>query len=67
MKKIVKFISSEEFLSLLWYVLYVLWFGLVGRIIITSNQHIVVKILMLIGDLWWAFYAFMSHYNSIEK
>ena len=65
--KIVEFLTDEETLSGLWYIIYVLWFGFVGRMIIVSDQHIIVKILMLIGDLWWALYAFMKHYNSIDK
>ncbi len=65
--KVVEFLTDEGFLGVLWYVLYVMWFGFTGRIIITSNQHIIVKILMIIGDLWWGFYVFISHYNSTSE
>ena len=65
--KIVEFLTDHNFLSVLWYILYVAWFGFVGRMIIVSNQHIIVKILMLIGDIWWGFYTFAHHYNSIDK
>ena len=66
-KKIIGFLKDENFLEVLWYVSYVLWFGFVGRMIIVSDQHIIVKILMIIGDLWWAIYVFMHYYNSTKE
>ena len=65
--KIVEFLTDDNFLSFLWYVLYIYWFGFVGRMIIVSDQHIIVKILMLAGDLWWALYALVSHHNSTNE
>ena len=67
LSKIVEFISDSKFLSFLWYIVYVMWFGFVGRMIIVSDQHIIVKILMLIGDVWWALYTFIHHYNSTDE
>ena len=49
------------------YIVHILWFGFVGRIIIVSELHIIVKILMIIGDIWWAFYTFMLHYDSNKE
>ena len=66
-RKFIEFLTSKEVLGVLWYVTYVLWFGFVGRMIIVSDQHIVVKILMIIGGLFWAFYALISHINSMEE
>ena len=66
-KKIIGFLKDDDLLGVLWYIGCVLWFGFVGRMIIVSDQHIIVKILMIIGDLWWGFYAFIKHYNSIEE
>lgn len=65
--KIAKLLTDDNFLEFLWYILYVLWFGFVGRIIITSNQHIIVKILMLAGDIWWALYVIAQHNNSNKE
>lgn len=62
--KIIELLTDDNFLEFLWYIIYVLWFGFIGRMIIASNQHTIVKILMLIGDLWWALYAFIQHHNS---
>lgn len=62
--KIVKALTDENFLEFLWYILYVMWFGYVGRIIITSNQHIIIKILLIAGDLWWALYVIAQHHNN---
>lgn len=68
-KKLLKNLRAERegFFSILWYVSLVLWFGFVGRIIIVSEMHIILKILMIIGCLWWGFYVFVLHYNLSEE
>ena len=65
--KIVEFLTDDNFLEFLWWMVYVFWFGFVGRMIIVSDQHIIVKIIMLAGDLWWGLYAFASKHNSSNK
>ena len=65
--RIKEFLKDKSTLEALWYIGYVLWFGFVGRIIIVSDLSIIVKIIMIIGDLWWGFYVFMSYYNSTKE
>lgn len=71
MKKIINkikdFFTDEGNLDFLWYISYVFWFGFVGRIIIVSEIHIAFKIIMIIGDLWWALYVFIQHFNSNKE
>ena len=66
-KKFLFKLEDEGFFSILWYFSLVLWFGFVGRVIIVSNLHIIVKTLMIIGDLWWLFYVFCQHYFNNEN
>jgi hypothetical protein len=65
--KIKEFLKDKNTLEALWYISCILWFGFVGRIIIVSDLHIIVKIIMIIGDLWWGFYVFMSYYESNKE
>lgn len=65
--KIKEFLKDKNTLEALWYISYIFWFGFVGRIIIVSDLHIIVKIIMIIGDLWWGFYVFMSYYDSTKE
>ena len=65
--KILETLKDPDFLGVLWYIAYVLWFGFVGRIIIISDLHIIAKILMIAGDLCWGFYVFVLHYNNLDE
>jgi hypothetical protein len=65
--KLLDIITDDNFLEALWYIVYVLWFGFVGRMIIISDLHIIVRILMLLGDLWWALYIFAQHHYNSDK
>lgn len=67
LKKLLKKLKGEGIFSALWYVSFVLWFGLIGRTIIVSDLHIIFKILMIIGGLWWGFYVFIMHYSLNEE
>ena len=65
--KIKDVLTDDATLDVLFYIAFVLWFGFVGRFIIVSELHIIAKILLIIGDLWWAFYTFMLHYGSNKE
>lgn len=69
LKKLLKELKTERkgLLSILWYITFVLWFGFVGRTIIVSEMHVILKIVMIAGCLWWCFYTFVLHYSNTEN
>lgn len=64
--KIVETLKDKNFLDSVLFIVYILWFGFVGRIIIVSELHIIVKILMIIGDLWWGLYVMFSLHSNFK-
>jgi hypothetical protein len=65
--KVKEVLTSKYFWDTVLLFAYIFWFGFVGRFIIKSDLNIFVKIIMLIGDVWWAFYIFILHYNSNKE
>lgn len=49
------------------YFLTVGWYGYVGRIILKSDQSLIVSILMLLGCLVFGFFTCLSIYNSFGE
>ena len=50
----------------LWLLVLIGWFGYIGRLISVSDIHIVLKILLFIGDLIIGSYNCIDYYNKSQ-
>lgn len=66
MKSVIKLLDMLHGIGLD-YILTVGWYGYVGRLIVKSNQSLIVSILMLLGCLIFGFFTCLSIYNSFSE